>query len=328
MPTTVDKTIGTGGGYDYSTLAAWESGTQGNLVSADEIRRGVISQAAYAETLSGAFEIAGSTADATRYRVLTVAPGCSAFENAANPLRYDESKGAAIRGGTTSYTSWFTLNEDYCLVELIQLIVQNSRGFAISTATAKLRRSLSWASGTSGGAVALDNIFGKAENCAIIQSSNLYAADLRTGGVLLNCTFAVPTSVTYSAQLIFHATYQTGTIANCALFAGGQAAHSSDFTYSNCYTDRSSPPSGCTNVAYDTSTGSGFEAIGSTHDYRIKSTSALKDTGTATGAPSLDIFGQTRSTIDVGCFEFLAAAGFKSAWARNSNSIVGLGAAR
>lgn len=319
MPTTVDATIGTGGGYDYSSLAAWESGTQGNLVAADEIRRGVISQASYHETLSSAFSISGATTDATRYRVLTVAASCSVFDNTANPLRWDTTKGAAVSGGTASYTDWFGADENYCVVERLQYRNQKSRGMSTGAATAKIRKCLIYAAD----GISADTMLGTAETCVIIQGADSVATDLRTGGVLLNCTIAVPTGITYTSQLVYRAAYQSGTITNCALFASGQAALSSSFTFTNCYTDRASPPSGCTNVAYDTSTGSGFEAISSgSEDYRIKSTSALVDTGTATGAPAADIFGRSwGASVEVGACAYVASSAVPSITAVYADSI-------
>lgn len=73
MPTTVVKTIRASGG-DYTTLTAWEAANQGNLVTADEIR---VAEC-YNDWPSGLDDklvIDGSTTDATRYLMITVAAG-------------------------------------------------------------------------------------------------------------------------------------------------------------------------------------------------------------------------------------------------------------
>jgi len=70
MPTTVVKSIKASGG-DYTTVAAWESSEQGDLVTADEIQKGEL----YDETYTGLATIDGSTTDATRYMIISVAEG-------------------------------------------------------------------------------------------------------------------------------------------------------------------------------------------------------------------------------------------------------------
>lgn len=73
MPTTVVKTIRASGG-DYTTLTAWEAANQGDLVAADEVR---VAEC-YNDWPSGLDDklvIDGSTTDATRYLMITVAAG-------------------------------------------------------------------------------------------------------------------------------------------------------------------------------------------------------------------------------------------------------------
>jgi hypothetical protein len=108
--------------------------------------------------------------------------------------------------------------------------------------------------------------------------------------------------------------YGTRSFINCAFLGCSNLVDPTSggtFNFTNCYTDDASPPSGCSTIALDTSTGSGFENITvGTHDLRIKSTSALKNSGTSTGAPSADIMGTSRpqgASYDVGVWEYLDA---------------------
>jgi hypothetical protein len=71
MPTEVVSTVIPGGGGDYSLLASWESGSQGNFVAADEIDVA----ACHTGTTSESFFVGGSTTDATRYREIRAAAG-------------------------------------------------------------------------------------------------------------------------------------------------------------------------------------------------------------------------------------------------------------
>jgi hypothetical protein len=137
---------------------------------------------------------------------------------------------------------------------------------------------------------------------------------LYVGGTVQNCTFAVPSGVTVTTNGITTSYGSSLTVRNCAVYGVTNATSGAGITATACYTNASSPPSGWTNTAYDTSTGSGFESITAAGmDLRIKSTSALKDAGSSTGAPAIDIVGTTRSgAIDVGCWE-VAAASFDAA---------------
>jgi hypothetical protein len=108
MPTTVVSTIGSG--RDYSTIQAWEDACPANLVSADQIWKGLL----YDEgggtngewTISTNVIFSGVTTDATRYVWLDAAAGRSFVDNAnrlTNALRYNNANGVAIRGNG-SYT--------------------------------------------------------------------------------------------------------------------------------------------------------------------------------------------------------------------------------
>lgn len=96
MPTLVVKTIGSGGGYDYSTIAAFIAAAQARgVVANDEIWQGQLA----AETFTENPSFSGLTGDATRYVELTTMAGASWKDGAdAGGLRYNPSNGAAIAG--------------------------------------------------------------------------------------------------------------------------------------------------------------------------------------------------------------------------------------
>lgn len=73
MPTVIERTIGTGG-Y-YPTIAAWESGSQKDLVAADEVQVGVLLNQVH--VISSAVVIAGAVSDADHYRVLRAESGAA-----------------------------------------------------------------------------------------------------------------------------------------------------------------------------------------------------------------------------------------------------------
>jgi hypothetical protein len=128
---------------------------------------------------------------------------------------------------------------------------------------------------------------------------------------MYNCTIAKPSGLAgSSAGIAYSYTSGTTTLQNCAVFGVSAVSSGSATTsYTTCRTDVASPPTGFTQITYNTTTGSGFENItDATRDYRIKSTSAMVDAGTtdATNAAA-DIVGTSRPVgagYDIGAWEY------------------------
>ncbi len=313
MPTTVVKTIGTGG--DYTTLQAWEDASPANLVTADQIWQGQCFNQEFFSSSAALLSVSGSTTDATRYKELTTYAGASFIDNAnaqTNALRYNASNGAAIRG-TYAWAGPVSVNESYFRISKVQ--IQSSTAVAFNgggTTGMVMDKCIVENSGTSNEAL---KTYGSCtvKNSLIVGRSSGVIALLSNGTNAYNCTFARTGSGTAN---IFNGSYGASTLKNCAFFgaAATLAGGSTSKTYTTCYTDTSSPPSGCTTVAYDTSTGSGFEnKTDSTRDFRIKTGSALLDVGTTdTTNAAVDIAGTSRpqgSAYDVGAWELAAAGG-------------------
>lgn len=315
MTTTVTSSIGTGG--TYTTAQAWEDACPADLTAVDQIWRGEVKN----ETLSGATTIAGTTTDATRYLELTTQAGASFIDNiGSGALRYDTSYGAVLftSGG---YISAITNQVDYTRISKLQLVSSLASSTAFGSAQrCTVDRCIMAAAGTgAGGALNVSIAAGTAKftNCLVYNDVSSAGCIVRAGGGFeaYNCTFIVPSGRT-AATYAFDGSYGACTIQNCAIFGATTVDEhaNSTFTYTTCFTDSASPPTGVTQVAFDTSTGSGFAGItAGTLDARIKSTSALRNAGTtdATNAPT-DIFGTARpqsALYDVGCFELVATSG-------------------
>lgn len=313
MPTTVTKTIGTGG--DYTTLQAWEDASPANLVTSDQIWRGECFNQEFFSSSASLLNVSGSTTDATRYKELTTYAGASFADNASvqtNALRYNASNGAAIRG-TYAWAGPVAVNENYFRISKLQLSAVNA---ALNIQNAGFIASNLIAENTSSSQpTVLFGVGGTLKNCLLVQRGTSLVAQLSgaSSGTsrLYNCTLVRTGS---STSNLITGNYGTTTLQNCAFFGGATtlASGTSTRTYTTCYTDTASPPSGCTTVAYDTSTGSGFQNItDATRDFRIKTGSALLDVGTTdTTNAAYDIVGTARpqgSAYDVGAWELVVA---------------------
>lgn len=315
MTTTVVSTIGTGG--DYSTLQAWEDAAPANLVTADQIWRGECLNQAFSSA-SNLLTISGSTSDATRYKILTAAAGASFADNPAAGLRFNSSNGASITC-TAANTQAVVVAEAYARLSRMQFLNSGSSGYSFdgppvsiaADATISADHCIFECTRASSPIAAGSNVV---YNCLFVLRNGGTAMQAEGGGAAYNCTYISLVSGASGIRKNYSGTSQ---ITNCAFFnisslAVGSGSGGVNFT--TCITDAGSPPSGCTTVAYDTSTGSGFESItGPGYDFRLKSTSAMIDVGTteAVNAPD-DIFGTARpqgAAYDVGAFEYVSGGG-------------------
>ena len=320
MPTTVTKSIGSGGGRDYSTLQSWEDASPANLVTSDQIWRGECYNDSEFSASGPTLTVAGSTTDSTRYKELTAASGQSFVDNAnvqTNALRYNQSNGVAIKC-TNGYQWAVETTENNFKLSRVQISAADQQP-AFRNGTTGLsgvdlnQCILENVGSTSNGVLMLRS--GSARNLLIIArgfaGSGVSFDYVTSGTKLTNCTVVRPTNRT-AAGTAFATSSSGVTIKNCAAFGFTTVMNSSHVTATTCYTEQT-PPTGFTQVSYDTSTGSGFENTSdTTRDFRIKSTSALKDTGTtdSTNAP-IDIAGTSRpsgSAYDVGCWEYVTSA--------------------
>jgi len=314
MPTTITSTIGTGG--DYSTLQAWEDAAPANLVTSDQVWRGECFNQTFAPG-GTAITFAGSTSDATRYKELTAAAGASFVDDAdarTNALRYNTANGAAIENTTNGYASAISVQEGFVRINRLQIssirdCVNNGSG----DGSLWLNQIIAHTSSTGGSPpVLLGRNNGKITNSLVYRTGSSTTALLSTFQTVtaVNVTLAAASDRTAATNAVTQSYPSSAVFRNVAAFGCTNALNSSSSTTSTtCRTSAASPPSGWSTVAYDTSTGSGFEATtASGFDARLKSTSALIDVGTtdATNAAT-DIVGFARpggSSYDVGAWEF------------------------
>lgn len=330
-PTVVVKTIGTGG--DYATMQAWNDAAPANLVAANQIWEGwLLNQVHTATYPANGVTLAGSTTDATRYKHLTVAPGCSFADHASrrsNPLRYNAAVGAAVSVGTQV---GIEMDEGYCKVSRLQIqslgngtsgwgqyaVHSSSPTYPVFVDKCLLE------SGTPNFVLSQNYGLHVTSNCLVIATLSAannavtpaqVLAEMNNGSQVFNTLF-VAVGQRYPKATV--ARTNNCLFRNCGFFGvdrvqdltvGG--SESPGPTYDHCYTDATlgTMPTGCTYMAFDTSSGSGFEntTLGS-HDLRLKASSALIGAGVADtiNAP-VDIVGMPRpqgAAPDVGPWEY------------------------
>lgn len=326
VPVVVTSSIGSGG-RDYSTLQAWEDAAPASLVEDNKIWKGECYNDS--EFVSGSTQLSfsGVTVNPDRYFHLTAAAGQSFVDHAdklTNPLRYDAAKGVGIRS-TAGYTAPITITSKYVRLERLQVISTAGGSFSpalrsfLGAGKAKIDNCILEGSSTSTshGGCSLNQASPTISNTLITNRSGAGSAILFANRAeLYNVTLASPSNNSCANGIRWD--YAASPIVkNCAVFGATNAiggTPSGSPVYENNMTSSSSPPTGFTVVAYDTTTGSGFENItNATRDFRVKSTSAFANAGTRdqTNTNDLDIVGQSRSitTPTIGAWEIIAGGG-------------------
>lgn len=271
-------------------------------------------------TANAVTTISGHSTTATNTLTLRAAPGES-FRDATgasgNPLRYDQSKGVAIKSGY-NYGSSLIVNEGYVTYFGLQMRGTGSTGSAVI------------GDGTSASNFVVDSCIldqGQTDN-----GSRITDAALNSNVVFRNCVM-IAGSVSQPILAFFSITFYNCTIARAAWtaptgtavlhnYSGVTAVNTAIFgfttlqtgtgtnTFTNCATDLTSPPTGFTRFTY----ASQFQDTGTTaanRDFRLKAGAGLIDAGTTdtTDVPTgVDIYGSTRSTWDIGAYETVSAA--------------------
>jgi hypothetical protein len=320
MPTTVVSTIGSG--RDYSTIQAWEDACPANLVSADQIWKGLL----YDEgggtngewTISTNVTFSGVTTDATRYVWLDAAAGRSFVDNAnrlTNALRYNTANGVAIRCNSSYAGAMFVI------------------GYGVKFTRLQIKRLL-------GAGNAADEIFGingafTADQCLLVNEGNDYSISVGAGSLnfinsLFYCAsvskqFIFSVISSSSGNLINSAIYGNGSTSafdirytgslfvskNCGLFnwtSIGSTARFDSANSSNNATNLSSVGFGSANQVSLTTANQFENVTAGSEDFRVKTGAALINNGIRqqTYTNDLDIVGTARSTTTptIGAWEF------------------------
>ena len=266
--------------------------------------------------------VSGSTTDATSYKELTTGSGQSFVDNVnaqTNALHYNVANGVGLRT-TNGYSGCTSIQENFTRVGKIQFSAAKNAAMDVPTSGISgvdINQIIVETTSTAANSARVRA--GKIRNSLIVNRANTgdgLSFDYVTSGQAINVTVVRPSDKT-KAGAAFTAASAGATLKNCAAFGfTNEVNNSSRFTATTCYTDKVTPMTGFTTIAYDTTTGSGFQNItDATYDYRIKSSSGLIGVATADSTnAAFDIVGTSRpqgGAYDVGCWEFkVAPSGF------------------
>ena len=296
MTTTVISTIGTAS-RNYSTIQAWEDACPSNLVTDDKIWRGECYNDSEFVITTTLVTFGGCTVDSTHYLDITVAAGQSIFDNVANPLFYDQSKGVGIR-----------TNTDY--VGFFQNPAYPSNTLKISRFQTRQNASAHSGGGWYGGYFVRDCLVqgpGTGVNhigmlvrgnstiinviCVADTAFDGGGFDIAEASTAINCTAVCPTG---STGIQGFSIYSSNSFAYNCVSMGWTTAWDlggSSPTIDRCASDQASCPG--TNALSSLTFANQF--VSTTNDFRLKAGSDLFGAGNtdAANAPN-DIFGTAR----------------------------------
>lgn len=319
MTTTVTKTIGPSG-CDYTTIQAWFDACPANITAGgvDQIWRGECKNISEFTSTDVLLNATGKTTDATHYIELTTYSGASFRDNASvqsNALRYNASNGAAIRmSGSYVAKACIQGSGTYLRVSNLQFKSDDPSAIGFDFASMNVIIDNCIFHGSRGGfswiAQFNEGLASTVRNSVFINEYGASTAYVAKVGIsnFYNCTFVTPSDKTASVS-IYAAVSSGAILKNCAFFgATGVDDGGSRANYTTCYTDASSPPTGCTTTTFS----SAFENTAlATLDLRLKSGSALIDAGTTDSTnAATDIAGTSRTvgSYDVGAWEYFSAS--------------------
>lgn len=308
MATEVIKTVKPSGG-DYTSLSAWESGEQADIVAADEIA----TAECYSMQDTADFSISAWTTDAARYiRIYT--PASERHDGKFDTSKYYLDVDFGAGGGTALYM-W----ESYVKIDGIQIRVKastNANCMAISNLTSPNRFEISNCIITShaSSTVAVSGLNCNATNLDTVYIWNCVVYDMTYGsggmgiGLGNGSNLYVYNCSVYNCYRNIRRFSGTVTVKNTVSF-GSSYDFVGTMTIDYCASDdgdgtNAVTPSDWSTVFEDYTAG----------DFHLKSTDTdLIGAGTddpGSGLYSDDIDGEARtSTWDIGADEYIAAGG-------------------
>ena len=291
--TVIIESIGAAVGRDYSTIAAWETATSIDLVTANEVRIGEL----YNDAVFNEFvDFSGATTDQNRYRKITT----SVLD------RHNGVKGTGVFiQETTNFSPMLQINEDYFKIEWVE--IQNQGGAeaislnnpGTSAEYLIIRDSggigLRMGSTSNGSAVVRNCIIYNCTNYGLVAIGDVYNSTIYNSGT----GFLVSTGYTANSINVI-------SVGNTVDFDLGTGSSWGASTSNNISSDATAPG---TNSKTNISASSLFVSITSgSEDLHLKSGAPAIDAGLAYSGGEVDIDFELRNygiATDIGADEYV-----------------------
>lgn len=314
---TVTKSIGSGGGRDYSTLQAWEDALPANLVTDGNHQVGECYNDSEFVVAGVVLAIAGETTDSTHTITVKCASGQSFRDNASvqsNALKYNVSNGVGLRA-TASYTNAITVGSGiFAVIDGLQAQSPNGSAIAGGGSNTTVQNTIAEASNPF---YVIDSCGNVLNTLVVNRAGGSSSAGIKnsvSNMTCVSCTCVNPSGNAAGKFGIF-AYYSTVTVKNCASFGftdsfGGGGT----FSGSNNCSD-STIGFGSSNQASKTYANQFVNTADATRDFRLKAGADCIDTGVTdtTNIPAGDDIAKTArpsgSAWDIGAWEYVAAGG-------------------
>lgn len=294
MPTTITKSVGSGGGRDYSTPQTAENAITLTMTASDEAWVLECYNDSEFTAASALLLVSGQTTDATRNITFKCAAGQSFRDNAnvrTNALFYNASNGVGWRI-TGSYTHCVRVETAYTTFDGLQIAAPDAsaaRGVIFAANNVTLRNCIIYARDCVRDTGGLTNFL--AVNCLLVSRGGAIYSGGDSSGRFEFCTM-VRTSSGGTAATI---SYASVAVENCAIFnfttgftAGTGGSLSGGY---NC-TDLASAPGSNNQVSKTFSS----QFVNTATDFRAASSgSDLKNGTPATSYATVDISNFTRN---------------------------------
>lgn len=234
----ITKSIGSAGGRDYSTVAAWEASLPANLVTDGNSYVGeCYNDSEYLMTTGTyIFSPTAHTTDATHTITLTVASGQSFQDNAgvrSNALHYDQSLGVGFRS-TYNYAGPISIanTNDYLTIQRMMAKASTTGSPCITQDTAQnhfIAKDIVVEHTAGGGTSPVVSFDGGADtvkliNLVVIKRDSLAGVGIQGRGLILGCTVMRPSDKTAGGTGILGVNYRHFTLYSNAVFGFTTAA--------------------------------------------------------------------------------------------------------
>lgn len=312
---TIVKTIGSAGGRDYSTVAAWSAALPANLVTDGNSQEGdMYNDSEFVENTS----ITGHTTDSTHTILLTTGAGQSFRDSAnaqTNALRYNQSNGVGWKA-TSNYSLNCSIGDSNMTVSKIQLATGGnySQPLTVAGTSIKIDGCILEALHSNVINVGSSTSLLVTNTLLNVRATNkLCVSDSSASPTFANCTFVTPAGNTNGVWNSSSGS-TSPTLKNCAWFgfAGFVQAGTVTPAGSNNCSDLAIA-FGTSNQASKTYSNQFQNITDATRDYRIKTGADCVDNGVTdtTDIPAaIDIVGTARpqsTAWDIGCWELVVA---------------------